>query len=387
MVKRIAIISLLLVFLIPIAAFAYVNVGVIAQTGNGLTHSGVKNDGDEGWAYVEAIPSAGINSLKVIKYDDLDQVTIESEEDFAVTEKDKKVTFLCYGYYKVEFYDGSSRLGYTHFNIIGPEAVCEEGPYYKFGDSENPDEEEDRQVVEIPGWDDAMDKIDEIINKIPPPPNWDDVAGKIRDEIEDMLGGSPSQPKPPAQPPAVDTGGIADKIPEMPTVPGLDDSGFSPGDIKDEAPEIDFREDPTEGFDLVEDPVNSLPDLPGDSFPEPGGTDAGEWGENKPHDPAPTYPQPPADTGDIDTGTAPKPDDSGAQPPAPGDGGNEEVPTPGDNTGEPPVPGGGDTQPPVPGDGGGEAPTPGGDGSGGGLIYYKPHPDAPDGSGGTWDLQ
>src|SRR5690606_18538927 len=147
-------------------------------------------------------------------------------------------------------------------------------------------------------------------------------------------------------------------------------------------------EDPTEGFDLVQDPINALPDFPTDSYPTPGDTNAGEWGENKPDDPAPTYPKPPEDTGGgIDPGTAPKPDDSGATPPAPGEDSGGETPTPGDNTGSPPVPGEGETTPPIPGDDSGEAPTPGEGESGGGLKYYKPTPDAPDGSGGDWNLK
>ena len=210
-----------------------------------------------------------------------------------------------------------------------------------------------------PGWDEYMDKIDEIIGKIP---DWGEIIGE-----------APDPPDPPAKPSLPDDRGIDEKEPQPIDNPDLGDAAddLTPDDIKDGEP-IDERDDPTDGFDLDDDPIDSLPDLPGDELPKPGETDPGEWGENKPKEPENPFPDPPEDKGG-DVENPPKPGDDGGDPPKPGDDGGD-PPTPGDNGGDPPIPGDG-----------GDPPIPGGDDGGGGMKYYKPSPDAPDGSGGDWN--
>jgi hypothetical protein len=246
-------------------------------------------------------------------------------------------------------------------------------------------------VVDIPGWQDHMDKLEEIKNSIPSAPNWDEVAGEFRDtivpaiidDLEDMLGTAPDPPTSPAQPGGLDDRGIEDKEPSMQDPEGLGDSSFTDEDIKNAAPEIPTREDPTGGFDIG-NPMDSLPSLPGDgvSFPTPGGTDtddSGEWGVNTPADNGGgfEFPGAPPNEGSQDV----------SNPPMPGstDDGATTGPTPSLPGTVPPMPGGAGTTPPTPGDSGGTAPTPGtgdasppmpgGDsGSIGGSMYYKQTP-------------
>jgi hypothetical protein len=226
-------------------------------------------------------------------------------------------------------------------------------------------------VFSCPGWSDYMGKLNDIAAAIPPAPNWDEVAKTFRDtivprlvsDLEDMLGTAPSPPTPPPQPAGVDDGEFTNNTPDMPGNSDLDNAVFDSSDIKNNAPEIPEREDPTGGFDLFENPLDTLPDLPGDDFPKPGETDPGEWGENMPSEPDNPFPNPPSDSGDVNVGDAPTPGDNGATPPNPG-GDAGEAPVPGDDSGTPPTPG----------DSGGDYD---------GTQYYKPHPDAPDGSGGT----
>lgn len=222
---------------------------------------------------------------------------------------------------------------------------------------------------DLPGWKEHMEKIDEIISKIPPPPNWDEIADKIRDSLipgikDEIIGTPPERPKQPAKPPGVDDKGIMDKMPEMKENPDLKDIAdqITPENIKNTDP-IPEREDPTGGFDLIQDPISSLPELPGNDFPKPGETDPGEWGENIPKENENPYPKPPQEQeGEGD----PPPIPPGTDPGTP--------PKPGDDTGNPPTPG---TDPGTP-------PTPGGDGDGWGMKYYKKNPGDPDGSGGDW---
>ncbi len=222
------------------------------------------------------------------------------------------------------------------------------------------------RIFRCPQWDDYMGKIDNIANKIPPPPNWPEVADTFRDsivpklvdDIGDLLGTAPNPPAPAPELPGLDDRGIKGKEPEMKDVPGLEDSGFDANKIKNEAPKIPEREDPTGGFDLSTNPVDALPDAP--ENPKPGETDAGEWGKNKPKEEDNPFPYP-KDKGDPDVGSQPKPGDNGATPPSPGG-----------DPGSAPKPGG-DL---------GNGPSPGGSGGDPNMLDYKPSPGAPDGSGG-----
>ncbi|MEE6209013.1 lytic transglycosylase domain-containing protein [Salarchaeum sp. III] len=200
------------------------------------------------------------------------------------------------------------------------------------------------KVFQCPGWDDYMQKMDEIKEAIPPPPDWDKVsdqfankiAPKVREEMENMLG---EAPEPPTTPPGgdvepLDDRGIEDKEPSMEEVPGLEDSGFSSDDVKNEAPEIEFREDESGGFD-IKNPVENLPDMP--TNPKPG-MDSGDWGEgNIPEQSSLPQPTPSSDGTDQ------------VEPPSPGDSSDSD-----DSTTSPPSP-----------DEEGEAPS---------LKYYKSSP-------------
>lgn len=223
------------------------------------------------------------------------------------------------------------------------------------------------KVFDCPKWDEYMGGLNDIKNAIPPAPDWLKVARNFRDiivpavtaDMENMLGTAPEPDPDPADMPDPSNRGINNEEPSMNDIPGLDDSGFSADKVKDSAPVIPEREDPTGGFDLIKDPMSTLPDLPGDSFPKPGSTDPGAWGSNKPAQPDNPFPNKPTEQ-DPDTGAAPKPADSGATPPNPADTGGT-APTPGDSGGTAPKP----SDDPFPG-----------------MIDYKPNPDAPDGSGG-----
>lgn len=235
-------------------------------------------------------------------------------------------------------------------------------------------------------WQDLMDILNGIRNRIPSPPNWQSVANTMRDTIvppltssltnsltnsfRDMLGTAPSPPSAPAtldvtppstpaQPPVHDYAGELDSnAPTFNDVPGLDEaSSFTADDIKSEAPEIQFREDESGGFNIT-NPLESIPKLPYDGFPMPG-QNAGPWDH-----------QPQQSTNYT--------------PPTGGGGTNYQPPTTGGGTNyQPPTPGGGTNfQPPIPGSGNVQPPTPDHDDKGWG--YYKPHPNAPDGSGGGW---
>jgi hypothetical protein len=345
-----------------------------------------------------------------ITFRDSDTDEILFEESFPATPGDTTIyDAYCQGYITFQYIkeDGTALSQFDQYIITSDyvdNSACSYAnavePAEPLPEPDNPDDgtggdggtgEEPPTVVDIPGWDEHMDKLEEIKNAIPPAPNWDEVAEKFRDtivpkvidDLEDMLGTAPEPPTPPAQPGGLDDRGIEDKEPSMQDPEGLGESSFNDDDIKNAAPEIPTREDPTGGFDIG-NPMDSLPSLPGDgiSFPTPGGTetdDSGEWGENKPADNGGGFEFPgappnegsqdvsnPPMPGSTDDGatTGPEPSLPGTTPPTPGDSGGT-VPTPGDTETTPPTPGTGDTSPPMPG---------GDSGSVGGSMYYKQTP-------------
>jgi len=278
-------------------------------------------------------------------------------------------------YFEDVFYDQNERqVGlirlYSNEIQVGK---CTSGPYPK-DDQDKQDfqsfidsgglECEECKVFKCPGWNEHMGKLDEIINKIPPAPDWNKVADTFRDSIvpkiindlSNLLGKAPAVPKPPPQP-SLDDHNIKSNNPTGDTIPGLDQAQFDANKIKNEAPVIQERQDPTGGFKLL-DPIGSLPKLPTDDFPIPGQTNAGEW-DHQPNEPDNPFPKNPKDTGDPDVGKAPIPSDNGGTPPNPGDN-NNSAPIPGYNDGKPPIPSNDEQQ---------------------GVIRYKKNPDDPDGSG------
>lgn len=197
------------------------------------------------------------------------------------------------------------------------------------------------EMFECPGWADYMGKVDEIIAGFPT--ITDAIANQtatIRDEI---VGQPPSLPSEPSQPASVDTYDFENSAPAMTENPDLGNSGFTLTDLENDAPVIEFREDPTGGFNIV-DPVEALPDPPA-AFPIPGETDAGEWQQNNP------------------VVVTPEPPIVELHPYTP----------------YPPEPSEGSTEPPTPGDSGGSAPVPSTETPIDGSYNYKTHPDNPDG--------
>lgn len=211
-------------------------------------------------------------------------------------------------------------------------------------------------IFDCPEWDNYMNKLDDIKNAIPPPPDWDVVSGKFSDAIvprlveesrvmlDDLLGRAPEPPTPPPSLPTMpdlpshDDGGFKDREPEMQDS-GVE--GFDATDIKDQAPEMEYEEDPTGGFNLSVDPVESLPDV------VPGG-DPGPY-KRDPVMLDAEYPAAPKES-NVDIGKPSNPKDEGATPPIPGDSGGA-PPIPGDSGGAPPIPGGSGGAPPIPGGG------------------------------------
>jgi hypothetical protein len=246
------------------------------------------------------------------------------------------------------------------------------------------------QIFQAPEWNNYMSKLNDIMNAIPPPPNWSQVATTftnsivpaITNSLSNLLGSAPAAPSVPAQPSGTDDHGFNSSAPTMQDVPGLSGSTFDSGTIENSAPVIQQNSDPTGGFNLIQNPIASLPSFPTDALPKPGSTNAGDWGQNKPSQPDNPIPSNPVDTGTPDTGSAPKPADSGATPPAPGDSSGS-APKPSDNGSTPPSPSDSGGTPPSPGGSGGTGPSPSGD-SYPGMKDYKPTPESPDGSGGDF---
>jgi hypothetical protein len=297
-------------------------------------------------------------------------------------------------YYKATFYDSSGQVGVLKF-LSGDELtnpVCDSN-----AEGTQPDEGgkdcDSCAIFSCPGWGEYMSGLEDIKNAIPPAPDWQNVAGIFRDtiapriksDLEDVIGrtptppAAPSRPAAPALPDDLDTRGI--QAPTGEEAPGLGESTFSKDDIEDEAPEIQFREDPSGGF-KVDNPVDGLPSqeefkqnipnegsatLPGDPKELENPAPFPEEQENtapSPKDEGATAPVPkdggaavpfPKDEG----ATAPVPKDAGATAPTPGNEGAT-APTPGSDSSTAPLPGGDNSTAPLPGNDGSTAPLPGG---------------------------
>jgi len=263
-------------------------------------------------------------------------------------------------------------------------------------------------IFNSPHWGEYMGKIDQIIGKIPPPPNWNLVAEIFRDKIVpklindlgELLGSAPSLPNTPSMPSGLNPGNL--QKPKGKENPNL--NGFSANDIKNSAPVIDVREDPTGGWNIL-DPIGSLPsqeefkqNIPneGDMIPPevpevdaeapgapeeteniaPGAPSEGDniaptppeqenktpgapsEGENiapgAPNEGSNIAPQPPEQENKVPN--APSDGDNFA--PYPGNSDGSTAPIPGDTTDNAPIPGGGNWTVPMPGGTSGTAPIP-----------------------------
>lgn len=185
--------------------------------------------------------------------------------------------FTCNAYYRAYYYNASgSQVGYIEVmihDLLQPS--CDSG-----GAGDIPPSEGEKcigcDLFECPGWSDYMGKLDEIKAAIPPPPNWsavattfrDTIAPRIKSDMAELIGTSstpslptlpqaPNKPSTPGSLGGVNDGGIS--APTGTEAPGLGDSTFSGDDLKQAAPTIPERSDPTGGFNLVTDPIGGLP--------------------------------------------------------------------------------------------------------------------------------
>ncbi|MFC4323685.1 hypothetical protein [Litchfieldia salsa] len=327
------------------------------------------------------VASSGYNKYKIIQYNTSDQListnTYDNTQDV--------LYILCNGRADFEFYslDGSitSTDSATFTGIKSEASAC-----FPSGDtSESTSGCIGCDVFNCPGWDEYMSKVNQIIGAIPPPPDWnaisvtmsDAIVPRLVNDIDSMLGRAPSTPNVPSQistpsKPTTPSNPVAPSQPEvivdtpeeptMNTVPNLKESGFDKTKIESEAPVIEFREDPTGGFE-INDPLTSLPELPTNDFPVPNSTDAGVWEEHKPIPPTLETPLPKEVEEVPVVGPSPTPSTETISPPTPT---TETTTTPSiepvQDTYSPPSPSGG------------------ADWSTGGGGY-KNHPDDPDGSG------
>lgn len=246
------------------------------------------------------------------------------------------------------------------------------------------------QIFSCPGWGEYMQGLQDIKNAIPPAPNWqavantfrDTIAPQIKSDMSSLLGWAPEPPSAPAAPATppllsdLDNHGLS--APTGQEDAGLGSSTFDANDIKNSAPIIQERQDPTGGFSIL-DPIAALPSqdefmknkpnegtatIPGNPKDDANIAPKPAEGDNtapKPPESANPTPANPKDDGNI----APKPPSSDNIAPKPPEGDNYAPSAPKDDTNTAPKPQ--DTNfgsPGSPKDGGNIAPRPGGTGGG-----------------------
>lgn len=265
------------------------------------------------------------------------------------------MSFDCNGYYRGVLYDSSDNvLVEVRLNVTGlVDPSCDSSSGGGMGEKTC----DSCEILNCPGWNEYMGKVDQIIGKIPPPPNWPEVADTFRDSIVprlitdlgNLLGTAPDPPQPPDMPSGIDDHGFKNSTPQGQEAPGLGDTDFSR--IKDEAPVIEEIPDTSEGFNIL-NPIDSLPSQE-------------EFLENIPADVDNPTPPPPKDTDvnapmppDEDFGSPPiPPQDEGSSVPIPSDSG-ETAPIPSDSEGTVPIPGSEGWVAPIPKDETGNFPIP-----------------------------
>lgn len=271
------------------------------------------------------------------------------------------VSFYCTGYYRQTFYDAAGNVLITFKLSIAAgdlkNPTCDSGPG-KDDDEGGKETCNNCAIFECPGWSDYMGKLEDIKNAIPPPPNWhevadifrDSIAPQIKKDLAEVIGRAPEPTMPdlpkapdlPAAPPALpslDDKDFKDDVPKGDEAPGLGDAGFTADDIKDKAPNIPERDDPTGGFDIT-DPIGSLPSQE-------------EFEQNAPNEGTAPLPAPPKEQ----ENKAPVPGDTADAPPVPNDT-PDKPPVPGADNSTAPVPGADNSTAPIPGLDGSTAPIP-----------------------------
>jgi hypothetical protein len=235
-------------------------------------------------------------------------------------------------------------------------------------------------VFDCPGWSQYMSKLDEIKSSIPPAPNWgnvadtfrDSIAPQIKSDLNDLLGRAPDLPQDPSQPQGPDLpqapdqpSGLDDRGITQPTGnedAGLGGAGFDQNDIKNGAPTIPERADPTGGF-KIDNPVDGLPSQ--DEFIKNAPIEGEVPLPSDPKDPENLSPSPnegdnitPGDPTEIPNHSPSDPTEQDNPFPSPGDD-NNTAPIPGGDNSTAPLPGNDGSTAPIPGDDNSTAPIPG----------------------------
>jgi hypothetical protein len=269
------------------------------------------------------------------------------------------ILFKCNRYYQATLFDeAGTQTGLLQFQSteISEPTVCDSGiPYPAEGTGGNDGGGSDEgcigcELFSCPGWGEFMGGLEEIKNSIPPAPDWQVVAGTFRDiivpqivtDLGNMLGSTPEPPPAPVTPVApalpsgLDDGGIT--APTGQEAQGLEESTFDSNDIKNEAPTIIERPDPTGGGFSILDPVEGLPSQE-------------EFTNNQPNEGTAAIPANPTEGDNVapipgdTTDTAPIPSESGEAPipgevgetaPIPTESGTAPIPT---ENWQPPIPG------------------------------------------------
>jgi hypothetical protein len=269
------------------------------------------------------------------------------------------ILFKCNRYYQATLFDeAGTQTGLLQFQSteISEPTVCDSGiPYPAEGTGGNDGGGSGEgcigcELFSCPGWGEFMGGLEEIKNSIPPAPDWQVVAGTFRDiivpqivtDLGNMLGSTPEPPPAPVAPVApslpsgLDDGGIT--APTGQEAPGLGESTFDSNDIKNEAPTIIERPDPTGGGFSILDPVEGLPSQEEFTNNQPNeGTAAIPANPTEGDNVAPI----PGDTTDTapipsESGTAPIPGEVGETAPIPNESGTAPIPT---ENWQPPIPG------------------------------------------------
>jgi len=323
--------------------------------------------------YVSVFDEAFVDRIELTSYHDSAFTEVGTFKDIAVPDSAKDFVFGCNTYYHLEAFNSSGTLQ-ASLKFHATE-IQQPDPVACFSELNDPGETDPGtgegcigcDLFNCPGWTDYMGKLDEIKAAIPPPPNWpvvadifrDSIAPRIKQDMADLIGVSPTpsipqappmpdMPAPPAQPSGLDNRGIT--APTGTEAPGLEDSTFSKDDLKQEAPTIPVREDPTGGF-KINNPIEGLPSQ------EEFINNANDEGEVPfPSDPieqenAAPFPE------DQPNGS-PIPTEQPNTAPIPGESENT-APMPGIDNSTAPIPGTDNSTAPIPGDSGGyTAPIP-----------------------------
>lgn len=358
MIKKLTILILLFVFLVPTFALAF----TVYENTNSSAFSNPTYNAERN-RYISNFDKAIVKRVVLKSYHDAAFTEVGTTKELVVPNTAVDFAFGCNTYYHMQSFDSSNKqIGSLKFHatqIVNPDpAAC-------FSELNDPGEEGETGTCDVckllscPGWSDYMSKLDDIKAAIPPPPDWpvvadvfrDSITPKIKSDMAELIGVAPTPDMPtlpntpdvPSTPPPLtplDDGGL--KAPTGQEAPGLKDSTFTENDIKNSAPIIQERKDPTGGFNII-DPIGSLPTQD-------------EFIKNAPIEGDAPLPRDPKELENI----SPTPTEQPNAAPTPTESINT-APTPGDTGDTAPIPGGDGSTAPIPGGGSNIAPIPGQD--------------------------